>query len=289
MESHRDRLSLKGKSAIVTGASSGLGVVFARALAEAGAHVVITARRKEKLDEVAAEITAAGGRATPIECDVTDAAQVEAMTAKAWDECGRIDVLVANAGVIGDAGSMPEKLPHDLFEQTVQTNLVGLWYCCQEAGARMLADGKGGSIINITSIAGLGGMCDFPVGYQATKAGVINLTRNLACSWSDRGIRVNAIAPGYFPSEMTDPFLAIDGFKAFAKDRTPMGRVGDPDELAGALLLLASDAGSFITGHTLVVDGGYSAGVGQSRWPEDVYRTLEEIIPDQRAKRIQPR
>ena len=150
----------------------------------------------------------------------------------------------------------------------------------------MLADGKGGSIINIASIAGLGGMCDFPSAYQATKAAVINLTRNLACSWSDRGIRVNALAPGYFPSEMTDPFLAIGGFTDFATNRTAMGRVGDPDELAGALLLLASDAGSFITGHTLVVDGGYSAGVGQSRWSEDVYSTLEQVIPDQRARRI---
>ena len=288
MKSHRDRLSLKDKSAIVTGASSGLGVAFAKVLAEAGAHVILTARRVEKLNDVAVEITAAGGQATPLECDVTDPAQVAAMTATAWARCGRIDVLVANAGIIPGAGSMPEKTPNDLFGQTVQTNLVGLWYCCREAGARMLADGKGGSIINITSIAGLGGMCDFPPAYQATKAGVINLTRNLACSWSDRGVRVNAIAPGYFPSEMTDPFFAIDGFAKFAKDRAPMGRVGDPDELAGALLLLASDAGSFMTGHTLVVDGGYSAGEGHSRWSEDVYQTLEQVIPDERAKRIQP-
>ena len=287
MKSHRDRLSLKDKSAIVTGASSGLGVTFAKVLAEAGARVVVSARRVAKLKEVAAEISADGGRAIPIECDVTDPVQVEAMTARAWDECGRIDILVSNAGVVGDAGSMPEKLPNDLFEQTVRTNLTGVWYCCREAGARMLADGKGGSIVNIASIAGVGGMCDFPSAYQATKAAVINLTRNLACSWSDRGVRVNALAPGYFPSEMTDPFLAIGGFTDFVMKRAAMGRVGDPDELAGALLLLTSDAGSFITGHTLVVDGGYSAGVGQSRWPEDVYNTLEQVIPDQRAKRIQ--
>lgn len=288
MRSHRDRFSLAGKSAIVTGASSNLGVTFAKVLAEAGAHVVLTARRVRNLKDVASEIEAAGGRATPIECDVTDSQQVAAMTARAWNECGRIDVLVANAGVVVDAGCMPEKLTNDLFTQTVQTNLVGLWYCCQESGARMLADGRGGSIINITSIAGLGGMCDFPVAYQATKAGVINLTRNLACSWSDRNVRVNAIAPGYFPSEMTDPFLAIDGFTRFVRDKAPMGRVGDSDELAGALLLLASDAGSFITGHTLVVDGGYSAGVGNTRWSDDVYQTLAQVIPDHRAERIQP-
>ena len=132
------------------------------------------------------------------------------MVAQAWNDYGRIDILVSNAGTAVDAGSMPEKLPNDIFEQTVRTNLFGVWYCCREAGARMLADGKGGSIINIASILGLGGVCDFPSAYQATKAAVINLTRNLACSWSDRGVRVT-IAPGWFPSEMTDPFSESTG------------------------------------------------------------------------------
>ena len=252
MKSHRDRLSLEGKNAIVTGASSGLGVTFAKVLAEAGARVVVSARRVEKLNQVIAEIEAAGGQGFPIECDVTDPAQVEAMVAQAWNDCGRIDILVSNAGTAVDGGSMPEKLPNDIFEQTVRTNLFGVWYCCREAGARMLADGKGGSIVNIASILGLGGACDFPSAYQATKAAVINLTRHLACSWSDRGVRVNAIAPGWFPSEMTDPFFAIDGFTDYASEHAAIGRIGDPEELAGALLLLASDAGSFITGHTLV-------------------------------------
>lgn len=286
MQSLSDRFSLEGKSALVTGASSGLGAYFAKVLADAGASVAVTARRFENLRALADGITASGGVAIPIECDVTDAAQVESTMTRAWDEFGRLDIVVNNAGIVIDGGNVPEKLPNDLFEETVQVNLLGVWYCCREAGARMLADGKGGSIINISSIMGLGGACDHPVAYQATKAAVNNLTRNLACSWADRGIRVNAIAPGYFPSEMTDPFFDVNGYTEYVKESTAMGRIGETDELAGPLLLLASDAGSYITGHILVVDGGYSASIGGRRWTESIYRGLEEITPDDRAKHI---
>jgi enoyl-[acyl-carrier-protein] reductase (NADH) len=134
--------------------------------------------------------------------------------------------------------------------------------CCSEVGKRMLADGKGGSIINIASGAGLNGIQDFPVAYQATKAAVINLTRNLASSWGNRRVRVNAIAPGWFPSEITEPWFENPVFLDHVKRASPMGRIGAPSELAGALLLLASDASSFITGHTLVVDGGASSSMG---------------------------
>lgn len=288
MLSHANRLSLEGKSALVTGASSGLGAFFARVLAEAGAKVAITARRFENLTRLADEITTSGGVAIPIKCDVTDAAQVEAAMTQAWGEFGRLDIVVNNAGVTLDAGSVPEKVTNDIFEATVGVNLLGVWYCCREAGARMLADGKGGSIINISSMLGLAGACDNPVAYQTTKAAVNNLSRNLACSWADRGIRVNALAPGYFPSEMTDPFFNVDGYTDYVKDATAMGRIGDVDELAGPLLLLASDAGSYITGHILVVDGGYSASVGGRRFSESIYKGLQEIIPDDRAVHIVP-
>ena len=193
-----------------------------------------------------------------------------------------------NAGIVPDGGIMPEKLPHDVFEQTVRTNLLGVWYCCRAAGARMLSDGKGGSIINIASIAGMAGWKDHPPAYQSTKAAVINLTRNLACSWADRGVRVNAIAPGWFPSEMTDPFFAMGSMKEWAASTAPMGRVGNPDELAGPVLFLASDASSFVTGQTLVVDGGVSATSGHSSMPEDFYRQLEAAVPGGLGKRIVP-
>ena len=170
----------------------------------------------------------------------------------------------------------------------MRINLLGVWYCCRAAGARMLGDGKGGSIINIASVAGMAGWKDHPPAYQSTKAAVINLTRNLACSWADRGVRVNAIAPGWFPSEMTDPFFAMGSMKAWAASTAPMGRVGNPDELAGPVLFLASDASSFVTGQTLVVDGGLSATSGYCPMPEEFYQQLEAAMPNGLGKRIKP-
>ena len=280
MKTTENRFDLDGMIAMVTGASSGLGAYFAQVLAEAGASVVVTARRVEKLQAVAEGINASGGEAFPMECDVTVSSQVADVIRDAWNDHGRIDIIVNNAGIAIEAGA-PEKEQDGIFEQVVQTNLVGLWYCCKEVGARMLADGKGGSIINIASILGLGGGCDHPPAYQSTKAAVINLTRNLACSWADRGVRVNAIAPGYFPSEMTDPFFHVDGFMEYVNASSPAGRIGRVDELAGPLLLLASSAGSYMNGHTLVVDGGYSASIGHNRFGEEVYRGLQKLVGDQ--------
>lgn len=281
-----NRFSLEGKSALVTGASSGLGAYFAKVLAEEGAKVALTARRFENLKVLADEINASGGTAVPIECDVTDPMQVAAAMDQAWNEFGRLDIVVNNAGSVADGASMPEKLDHDIFDEVLKVNLTGVWYCCREAGAKMLEDGKGGSIINISSIMGLGGGSDHPVAYQATKGAVNNLTKNLACSWADRGVRVNAILPGYFPSEMTDPFFAVDGYLDYVNEATAMGRVGDLDELSGPLLLLASDAGSYMTGHTLVVDGGYSASIGGVKFPDRTYAGMDQLYPDGRARRI---
>ena len=203
---------LSGKTAIVTGASSGLGETFARALAAAGAQVVLAARRVERLELLASDLAAGGAVALPLPCDVTDADAVASMVEQARQRFGRIDVLVNNAGVAADGGFAPEKVPPAVFEQTIRVNVVGLWYCCQQVAHRMLEDG-GGSIVNVASVAGMAGLRDFPPAYQASKGAVIALTRSLACSWADRGVRVNALAPGWFPSEMTERGLRDSGLQ----------------------------------------------------------------------------
>jgi NAD(P)-dependent dehydrogenase (short-subunit alcohol dehydrogenase family) len=278
--------ALAGKTAIVTGASSGLGVAFAKGLGEAGANVVLAARRADRLEALAAELARSGTAATPCPCDVTDVGAVEALVSHACDRFGRVDVLVNGAGVVADATFVPEKVPPAAFEQTVRVNLLGTWYGCQSAARRMLADGQGGSIVNIASIAGLGGVAGFPPAYQATKAAVIHLTRSLACSWADRGVRVNAISPGWFPSEMTDAAFEIPAFKEWTELSAPMGRIGDPSELLGALLFLASDASRFVTGHNLVVDGGLSASFG--RLPRSVEQMFASVVVDGLGQRIEP-
>ncbi len=279
---------LTGKTAVVTGASYGLGVTMAETLAGAGAQVALVARSAEKLQRVAEKIEKNGGNASVFACDVGDSAQVAKMAAAIIAKCGRVDIVVNNAGVAAEGGAMPELVPNDLFEQTVRINLLGLWYCCREFGAAMLREGKGGSIINIASIAGMAGWRDAAPAYQATKAAVINLTKNLACSWGDRRVRVNAIAPGWFPSELTNPLLAIGSMTARLSAGAALGRLGDPEELAGPLLFLASEASSFVTGHTLVVDGGFSAGSGQFSWPEEFYGIMGEAMPNGIGKRIMP-
>jgi NAD(P)-dependent dehydrogenase (short-subunit alcohol dehydrogenase family) len=281
-----DIFDVRGLTAIVTGASSGLGAVFARALAARGANVVIAARRAERLRELAAEIHEDGGSAAAVPCDVTDAAAVEALLDEATGRFGRIDVMVANAGTAGDGGPAPERLPDALFEHTVRVNLLGVWYCCRGAGARMLADGGGGSIIVVSSVLGTGGQQNYPPAYQASKAGVINLARTLALSWGDRGVRVNALAPGWFPSEMTEPYFAMPPFLATIMDQQPSGRLGNPEELVGPRLFLASGASSYVSGTTLVVDGGMSASYGAARHPRELEHMLAEVIPDGLGRRI---
>lgn len=276
--------ALAGRTAIVTGASSGLGVTFARALAGAGARVVLAARRADRLEALAAELRAGGAAALPIACDVTDQAAVASMVEAASREFGRLDVLVTAAGVVADGGFAPEKVPAAAFEQTMRVNVLGAWYCCQQVALRMLRDG-GGSIINIASVAGLNGVAAFPPAYQASKAAVLNLTRSLSSSWADRGVRVNALAPGWFPSEMTEPVFAIPAFKSWAESCAPMGRLGDPEELVGALLFLATDASRFVTGQTIVVDGGINACA--SRVPAEVLAFFAEHTPEGRGRRVE--
>lgn len=244
---------MDGKVALVTGASSGLGERFARVLHGAGATVVATARRTERLEALAGELD--GTVALP--CDVGDEASVEALVAHALEACGRIDVLVNNAGM---SDAMPaEDEPLEVFRRIVDVNLVGLFQLSQLVGRHMLA-GDGGAMVNVASILGLVASGQVPqASYTATKGAVVNLTRELAVQWARRGIRVNAIAPGWFPSELTDELFSDEGGERWIKRGTPMGRGGAAHELDGALLFLASDASSFVTGHTLVVDGGWTA------------------------------
>ena len=277
---------LTGKVAVVTGASYGLGVTFAETLASAGAKVALAARSADKLQSVAEKIARAGGIAAPFSCDVADPAQVAALVHAVAAKWGHTDILVNNAGIAADAGAVPEKVPHDLFAKTVQVNLMGVWYCCRDFGAAMLRRGNGGSIINIASIAGMAGWRDNPPAYQATKAAVINLTRNLACSWADRRVRVNSLCPGWFPSELTSQFFDVGDVGKHIASVTPMRRIGKVEELVGPLLYLASEASSFVTGTTLVVDGGFDAGSGEFAFPDATHEAFAKAMPNETGKRI---
>ena len=280
-----DLFSLSGKTAVVTGASHGLGVTFAEALAGQGAKLVLAARSEEKLKSVADKLNAAGHQAIAVKCDVSDREQVKGLMETAVSRFGRIDVLVNNAGTASET-IVPEHVNDDAFLATVQVNLMGVWYCCHHAARYMLADGKGGSIINNASIAGLGGIGNFYPAYQATKGGVINLTRSLACSWADRAVRVNALCPGWFPSELTLPAFALPGFMDWVTQMAPMGRIGRPEELAGALIFLASEASSFMTGQALEIDGGITAGT--ERLPEVTLAALQAAGLGELARPIRP-
>ncbi len=244
---------LDGSVAVVTGASSGLGARFARVLHAAGASVVLAARRLDRLSELATEL---GPSAHPVRCDVADADDRAALIAAAIDRFGTVDVLVNNAGI--GTPTPAEDQPLDDFRQTLEVNVVGVFHLSQLAGRRMLEQGRG-SIVNVASMFGI--VAASPIAhaaYCASKAGVLGLTRELAAQWADRGVRVNAIAPGWFETEMTAHMWNDDRSLDYVRRGTPMRRQGTSNELDGALLLLAGDGGSFITGQTLVVDGGWT-------------------------------
>jgi NAD(P)-dependent dehydrogenase (short-subunit alcohol dehydrogenase family) len=252
-----DLFRLDGKVAVVTGASSGLGVGFAETLAEAGADLVLGARRVDRLEEVKGKIEAMGRRCIAVPTDVSKVEDCDNLVAQAVSQLGRVDVLVNNAGV-GHAAPAHREDPKD-FGRVLDINLVGAYYMAQAFGRACIEGQHGGSIVNVSSVLGLSGS-DIPqVAYSASKAGMLGMTRDLAMQWSARrGIRVNALAPSFFSSELTDPLLADEVGQQKVLSRTPLGRIGEPHELSGALLLLASDAGSYITGVTLPVDGGWT-------------------------------
>jgi NAD(P)-dependent dehydrogenase (short-subunit alcohol dehydrogenase family) len=245
------RWRLDDRVALVTGASSGLGARFARVLHEAGAQVVVTARRSERLDELANEC---GDRIDPFAADIASPRQREEL-ADHLASYGRLDVLVNNAGVC-DSGPIENQSLDDLLG-VVEVNLVSVLDVCRLT-APLLFNARAASVINIASIYGIVGSRGTMAGYNATKGGVVNLTRNLAAQWGSRGVRVNALAPGYFPSEMTD-FLSDPSFAQSIRERTLLARTPDLAEIDGPFLFLATEASSYMTGQTLVVDGGWTS------------------------------
>jgi NAD(P)-dependent dehydrogenase (short-subunit alcohol dehydrogenase family) len=245
-----DLFRLDGKVAVVTGASSGLGVAFAQSLAEAGADLALGARRVDRLAETAGLVEGAGRRALTVATDVADPDSCSNLVALAMEEFGRVDILVNNAG-IGTAVPATRETPEE-FRQVIDVNLNGCYWMAQACGRVMQ---PGSSIINISSVLGLTTAGLPQAAYAASKAGLIGMTRDLAQQWTGRkGIRVNAIAPGFFTSEMTDQYP--DGYLDSMGARIPMGRKGDPVELAATIVWLASDAAGYVTGQTLAVDGG---------------------------------
>ncbi|AUH68301.1 MULTISPECIES: SDR family NAD(P)-dependent oxidoreductase [Gordonia] len=246
-----DTFRLDGRVALVTGASSGLGVGFAKALADVGADVVLAARRADRLADTEAAIEGVGRRALAVTTDVSDPEQCTAAVDAAMAEFGRVDVLVNNAGVGWSAPALREK-PED-FRRVMEINVNGSYWMAQ-ACARVMRPGS--SIVNLASVLGLTSVLMPQAAYSASKSAVIGLTRDLAQQWTPRkGIRVNALAPGYFESEMTGEFAA-GVLDEYVVPRTLFGRIGNPGELDSALVFLASDASSYISGLTLPVDGG---------------------------------
>lgn len=249
----QELFDLTGRTAIVTGGSRGIGKEMAEGLAEAGANLMLCARRAEWLDETVEEFRGRGFNVEGKLCDVARPDEVTAVVSATVEKFGSVDVLVNNAGV--SWGAMPEDMPLEKWQQVLDVNLTGCFLFAQAVGREMLKQGRG-SIVNIASISGITSSANGPfyAGYVASKAGLIGLTRELAASWGRKGIRVNAIAPGFFHSRLADS--VIDLYERSIQENNVFPRVGNEGELKGVAVFLASDASSYITGQTIAVDGG---------------------------------
>jgi NAD(P)-dependent dehydrogenase (short-subunit alcohol dehydrogenase family) len=254
-----DLFDLRGRNAIVTGGGAGLGRQFADALAEAGANLVLCARKPERCEIAAAEIADGYGvTAIGMRCDVRDPAEIQAVVDRARTDLGSVDILVNNAGT--SWGAPVEDYPLEGWQKVIEVNLTGLFLFAQAAGRQMIAQGSGGKIVNLASVAAFGGAPPElmnAIAYNTSKGGVVAFTRDLAVKWARHGINVNAIAPGWFPTEMSGELLTRFG-DAFL-ERIPLGRFGGTEDLKGAIVYLSSRASDFVTGQTIVVDGGQSA------------------------------
>jgi NAD(P)-dependent dehydrogenase (short-subunit alcohol dehydrogenase family) len=252
----KELFDLSGRVAIVTGGSRGIGKEIAEGLAEAGAKLMLCARRADWLDKTVEEFTGRGFDVISGLCDVSKPESVQALIEQTYRKFGCIDILVNNAGV--SWGEVPEDMPLDKWQHVLDVNLTGCFLFAQAAG-RVMLEQKSGSIINISSIAALTSSANGPfyAGYVASKAGLIGLTRELAASWGRRGIRVNAIAPGFFHSRLADP--VIDIYERSIQENNFIARIGESGELKGVAVFLAADASSYVTGQTIVVDGGMTA------------------------------
>jgi gluconate 5-dehydrogenase len=249
---------LTGKVAIVTGGGSGLGRQMAEALAEAGADLMLCARKPERCEEVAAELEKLGRRALPLRCDIRDPAQIEDAVRSTVDELGRIDILVNNAGT--SWGAAPEDVPLEGWQKVMDVNLTGAFLFAQHVGRVLIEQGDGGKIVNVASVAAFRGAPQAAmdaIAYNASKGGLVALTIDLAVKWAPHRINVNGIAPGWFPTDMSGSTIEA-GRVAFLR-RIPLGRFGGPDDLKGAVVFLASRASDYVTGTTVVVDGGQLA------------------------------
>ena len=253
-----DLFRLDGRTAIVTGGGRGLGRHMAEALSDAGANVVLCSRTVEPLEEVRVEIEERGGRALALQCDVTEGEEVGRVVSEAEGTFGSVDVLVNNSGATW--GAPPAEMPPEKFDQVIAVNVRGTFLMSQAAGRRMIERGSGGTIVNISSVAGLvGGNPDYmqTVGYNSSKGAIISMTRDLATSWAKHNITVNAIAPGWFPTRMSSGL--IERFEEAMLSDIPLGRFGNPEDLKGVVVFLVSPAAAYITGQTVVVDGGATA------------------------------
>jgi gluconate 5-dehydrogenase len=259
MRTSQELFSLVGKTALVTGGSRGLGLQMAEALGEQGARIVLSARKQAELDEAVAHLAARGVDVSAIAVDLSDDQQIRPFVDEALKRLGHIDILINNAGA--SWGAPAEDYPVEAWDKVMNLNIRSIFLVSQAVGKLSMIPRKYGRIINISSIAGLAGN---PPGtmktlaYNTSKGAVVNFTRTLAGEWGQYGITVNSIAPGFFPSKMTKGVLATIGEEALAKE-APLGRIGDDEDLKGATLLFASDAGKHITGQTLAVDGGVTA------------------------------
>ncbi|TET84559.1 MAG: glucose 1-dehydrogenase [Anaerolineales bacterium] len=251
----KEIFDLSDHVAIVTGASSGLGVWFSRGLAEAGSNVVLAARRVERLESLASELKNLGVRALAVPTDVTKEDQVQNLVDATLVEFGRIDVLVNNAGGESEEASI-DTMPMELVRQTFELNVFGVWHCCKLAGHVMLEQGDG-KIINIASVLGLTASRDVDsAAYCASKGAIINFSRELAFKWAKQGVKVHCVAPGWFPTELTASVFENPKLEKEAIDTIPLGRVGGEDDIKGLIVFLASPASDFLLGHPIIFDGG---------------------------------